>query len=215
MSMKELPTHWKEGEELANSVTHGIAALLSLIGGFFLVKKGLKSHDKLRVTGYVIFSLSMFELYLSSMLYHGITNVSIKKPLRYLDHCSVYILIAGSYTPFTLTTFRNCGGPKLLVAIWTIAAIGIFSKLFFFDLVEKYTCLFYVLMGWFGLVMVKQAKRVFPRKGIFWLVLGGVTYTAGTYFFQKGKTTAFCHAIFHVFILMGTVFHYICIYYYT
>ena len=212
--MKSLPTHWREGEELANSATHGFAAILSVIGSYFLIKKGLKSKNKNRLIGYSIFALSMIELYTSSMLYHGITNLEIKKILRYLDHCSVYILIAGSYTPFALSTFANCGGIKLLIAVWTIALIGILSKLFFFDVVEKYTCVFYVLMGWLGIVMFREAKRL-TSKGVFWLVLGGVTYTAGTYFFTLGKDKAFYHAIFHIFILMGTVFHYICIYYYS
>lgn len=214
MSMKSLPTHWREGEELANSLTHGIGAILSVIGGIFLIQKSLKIGNKSRTIGSLVFALSMVELYTASMLYHGAINEEIKKPLRYVDHCSVYILIAGSYTPFTLTTFKECGGPKLLLTVWSIAFIGIFSKIFFFDAVFKYTALFYVVMGWVGVVMFRHAKLL-SKKAAFWLVSGGVVYTIGTYFYRHGHEVAFYHAIFHVFILCGTICHFICVYFYT
>lgn len=214
MSMKSLPTHWREGEELANSITHGFGAFISVIGGILLMQKALRTGNKYRTIGYLVFALSMTELYTASMLYHGATNEAIKKPLRYCDHCSVFILIAGSYTPFTLTTFRHCGGPKLLIAIWTIAFIGILSKIFFFDLVFQYTSLIYVLMGWLGVIMFRHA-HLLSKKGVFWLVLGGVVYTMGTYFFKYGHEKPFYHAIFHVFIVAGTFCHFICVYLYT
>ncbi|KAK8864943.1 hypothetical protein M9Y10_010470 [Tritrichomonas musculus] len=213
MSMKSLPTHWREGEEMANSITHGIGAFLSVIGGILLLQKSMSIGNRYRTIGNIVFALSMVELYTMSMLYHGATNESIKKPLRYFDHCSVYILIAGSYTPFTLTTFRKCGGPKLLLAVWSIAFIGILSKIFFFDAVFKYTALFYVLMGWLGVVMFRHAKLL-TKKGALWLVLGGVVYTLGTYFYRHGHEHAFYHAIFHIFILCGTICHFVCVYLY-
>lgn len=213
MSMKSLPTHWREGEELANSVTHGIGAFLSVIGGTFLMQKALRIGSKYRTIGYLVFALSMVELYTTSMLYHGAIDESIKKPLRYFDHCSVYILIAGSYAPFTLVTFKKCGGPMLLFAVWSIAIIGILSKIFFFDAVFKYTALFYVIMGWIGVVMFKNA-RLLSKQATFWLVMGGLVYTLGTYFYKHGHEKAFYHAIFHVFILLGTLCHFICVYFY-
>ncbi|KAK8885638.1 hypothetical protein M9Y10_041088 [Tritrichomonas musculus] len=214
MSMKSLPTHWREGEELANSITHGVGAFLSVIGGIFLLQKALRLGNRQRTIGYLVFALSMVELYTTSMLYHGSTNEEIKKPLRYIDHCSVYILIAGSYTPFTLTTFKNHGGPILLLAVWLIAFVGIITKIFFFDLVFKYTALIYVLMGWLGVVMFRHA-HLLSKKALFWLVLGGVVYTMGTYFFKYGHEKAFYHAIFHVFIVAGTFCHFVCVYFYT
>lgn len=214
MSMKELPSHWREGEEIANSITHGLGSFLSIFGAYFLIRKGIKSNSKQALIGYTIFGLSMFELYTASMLYHGVTNPPLKMALRYVDHCSVFILIAGSYTPYTLTTFLHCGGPKLLIAVWTIALLGSISKIFFFDIVFKYTAIVYVMMGWIGCVMFRNVKELAP-KGIFWLVMGGVTYTAGTYFFKYGHIVAFYHAVFHIFILGGTVCHFISIYFYT
>ena len=213
MSMKSLPTHWREGEELANSATHGFGAFLSVIGGILLMQKALRIGNKSRTIGYLVFALSMVELYTTSMLYHGAITESIKKPLRYFDHCSVYILIAGSYAPFTLITFKKCGGPQLLLAVWIIAFLGIFSKIFFFDAVFKYTALFYVIMGWIGVVMFRHA-RLLSKQAAFWLVMGGVIYTLGTYFFKYGHEKAFFHAIFHVFILLGTVCHFVCVYFY-
>ena len=214
MSMKSLPTHWREGEELVNSITHGIGAFLSVIGGIILMQKSQRIGNKYRTIGNLVFTLSMIELYTMSMLYHGSTNESIKKPLRYFDHCSVFILIAGSYTPFSLTTFKNCGGPKLLLTVWIVALIGIFSKIFFFDAVFKYTALFYVIMGWIGAVMFKH-MHLLSKKGAFWLILGGIVYTLGTYFFKHGHEKAFYHAIFHIFILCGTLCHFIAVYYHT
>lgn len=214
MSMESLPMHWREGEELVNSITHGIGALFSVIGGIFLMQKSQNRKSKHTTIGYLIFSLSMVELYTMSMLYHGMTNETIKKPLRYFDHCSVYILIAGSYAPFSLITFRNCGGLKLLVAVWIVAFIGIFSKIFFFDAVFKFSSLLYIIMGWIGAVMFRHL-HLLSRKGAFWLLLGGIIYTAGTYFFKHGHEKAFYHAVFHLFIMAGTLCHFISVYYYT
>lgn len=210
--MEEMPI-WANGEEAINAITHGVGAFFGLIGAVLLTKKGLRSHDKLKLIGYIIFGASMVILYTASMLYHGVTYMPVKKPLRYVDHCSVFILIAGTYTPFTLTTLRGPIGYSILVLVWGIALGGIISKIFFFDAVDKYTVLLYVAMGWVIIVSIRTLLKKISRTGLYWLVAGGITYTVGTYFYSHN--IPFYHAVFHLFILGGTVCHFIAVYKYT
>ena len=207
MSMKNMP-QWQEGEEFVNSFTHGIGAALSIVATYFLYRVAKKSKDGYKVFGNLIFGFSMILLYTASTLYHGLTDISFKKLMRYVDHCSVFILIAGSYAPFTLTILRSHGGYSILAIVWTIAIFGILSKIFFFDVIEKYTVFFYVAMGWVILGSLNNLLKAMDPKGVFWLALGGVTYTAGTYFFIHDETKFF-HAIFHLFIIGGTLCHFI------
>lgn len=206
---------WHEGEETLNSLTHGIGIIFSIIGLHYLIQSGKKSNSKDKLLGNIVFGISMLVLYTVSTIYHGLDNMKYKKVMRYVDHCSVYLLIAGSYTPFTLTTLKGRGGRVIFLCVWCIAIAGIISKIFFFDAVEKYTALFYVILGWFVTVGFKPLFQRMHKKGLLWLFAGGVSYTVGAFFFQKGRTIQYCHAIFHLFILGGSVCHYICIKYYT
>ncbi|KAH0789923.1 hemolysin III family protein [Histomonas meleagridis] len=213
MSMKEMPV-WAEGEEFVNSLTHGIAAALSVVGTYFLFKSEKNSHCKRNLISKLIFGLSMIILYTASCVYHGVTDIRIKKPMRYIDHCSVFLLIAGSYTPVTVNVLWGKTGKTMLISVWTIALIGIFAKIFFFDLIYDYTVYFYIALGWVVAFNIKTVYKALARRGMFWLALGGVTYTLGTYFYAKDYNKYY-HAIFHIFILFGTVFQYIAILKYT
>lgn len=214
MSMKDMPV-WQEGEEFVNSLTHGIGAGLALIGTGMLVRAGIKSRDNYRLAGNIIFGLSMIILYTVSCVYHGIGDGPNKRIMRYVDHCSVFILIAGSYAPLTLTVLRNNGGLLILALVWSIALFGIFAKIFFFDLIDPYTVYVYIAMGWVIVFSLKALIKNMSKKGLFYLVLGGILYTAGTYFYNLDQIIAWYHAIFHFFILGGTFSHFVCMRWYV
>lgn len=213
MSMKEMP-QWEDGEEFLNSMTHGIAAMFAIIGTYFLFKKGRKSQNKVFLFSYIIYGISMIVLYGVSFIYHGLPDGSAKKFMRFVDHCSVFFLIAGSYTPVTLKTLKGRTGTIMCIAVWAISLTGMISKLFFFDLIYNYTVFIYVALGWVVVLGFKTIIKRMPKKGIMWLVLGGVLYTAGTYFYANDNIK-FYHAIFHVFIALGTLTQFISIYYYA
>lgn len=206
---------WADGEEFINSFTHGIGILFAIVGLHYLYQSGKKSNNKQKLLGNIVFGVSMLILYSSSTIYHGLVNMKYKKFMRYVDHCSVYLLIAGSYTPFTLTTLKGRGGNIIFTCVWAIAIAGIVSKIFFFDTVEKFTALFYVLLGWFVIFGVKPLFQRMSKKGLLWLFMGGISYTVGALFFQMGRTIQYCHGIFHLFILGGSICHFICIMRYT
>lgn len=211
--MKDMPV-WQEGEEFVNSFTHGIGAGLSLIGTGMLMHKGIKSRDNYKLLGNIIFGLSMIVLYTVSCVYHGIDDGPKKKIMRYVDHCSVFILIAGSYAPLTLTVLLKYNGLLILSLVWAIALFGIFAKIFFFDLIDPYTVFIYISMGWVVVFSLKHLIKNLSSKGMFYLVLGGISYTAGTYFYSYDQEIIWYHAIFHFFILFGTLCHFICMMWY-
>lgn len=209
--MLEMPV-WADGEELANSITHGLAALAAVFGAIYLVRRALRLGDKKRLIGYIIFGLSMIELYTASAVYHGLTDMKYKKIMRFVDHCSVFVLIAGSYTPFTLTILYGHGGWIYLVAVWAMAIIGSIGKIFFFDKFFKYTIHQYIAMGWLIVFSGKTILKLMKRKGLCYLVLGGILYTIGALIFLLD--IPYAHAIFHLFIVGGTACQFVTIAFY-
>lgn len=199
---------YKEGEEIVNALTHGFAALLSIFGSIQLIRHVNEKRNTTRMIGIVIFSISMTLLYTISMLYHGLGDCEMKRIMRYSDHCSVFVLIAGTYTPFTLTVLKGTSGTMILIIVWSIALIGIFGTIFFFEEMDKKDVYLYVAMGWTVLISLKTLIERIPRNGLFLLLAGGFSYTFGTYFFINDKYVKFYHAVFHVFIILGTIFHY-------
>ncbi|KAK8896272.1 hypothetical protein M9Y10_014169 [Tritrichomonas musculus] len=213
MSMKEMPI-WQDGEETINSITHGAASLLSVFGSIFLIKSAMKTKNLSRQIGIIIFSASMFILYTVSSLYHGLGDGNFKRIMRYVDHCSVFILIAGTYTPFTFTVLRGREGTMILTIVWSIALFGILGKIFFFEAIDKYTVFLYVAMGWTVIISMRTLIKRTPKNGLLLLLAGGITYTVGTYFYTYDLTTKYYHAIFHLFIIAGTIFHYFAVLYF-
>lgn len=211
VSMKDMPV-WATGEELANSVTHGLAAVGAIFGAIYLIRRALGMRDKPRLIGYIIFGFSMIELYTASAVYHGLPDGKYKKFMRFVDHCSVFILIAGSYTPFTLTILKGHGGWIYLVLVWLMAIVGSIGKIFFFDKVFKYTIHQYIAMGWLIVFSAKTLIKLMPRRGLFYLVFGGVLYTIGALIFLL--EVPYAHAIFHLFIIAGTLSQFVTIAFY-
>jgi hemolysin III len=210
--MAALP-EWAPGEEFANSLTHGIMAVLVSIASFFIIRKPVRLQDTSRTVGTVVFCLTMIELYTVSALYHGSTNPVYKKPLRFLDHCSVFGLIAGTYTAYGLSVLRGHGGYIWVILLWATTLAGSLGKIFYFDLVDPFTAYLYIIQGWLGVVSIRTLFKVLTRKAAWWLVAGGVSYTIGALIYMLQRP--FCHAVFHVVMMFGTLCHILSVHAYT
>lgn len=194
-------------EELANTITHGFGLVLSIIGFAVLVVLASLRGDLLSITGCVIYGLSLVILYAASTMYHSATAPEIKDILRILDHCGIYLLIAGSYTPFGLIILKGPIGQNLLIAIWAFAFIGILLKVFLRDRFVVVSVISYVVMGWIGVFAIQPLFEAIGIMPIILVVAGGIAYSLGVIFFAWHRLPH-NHAIFHVFVLAGSILHY-------
>lgn len=193
------------GEEIANAVTHGVAAFLSIAGLCVLVAFAASySGSALVVTAVAIFGASMVCLYTASTLYHAIPNIRAKKVLQVLDHAMIYILIAGSYTPFCLVTLKGWVGITLCCAVWAIAIAGVSLQKILLKRSDWINCLLYLVMGWLVVLAIDPLISALPEGGLWLLVLGGVAYSVGVIFYIWEKLP-YGHAVWHVFVFLGTV----------
>ena len=198
------------GEEIANSITHGIGAGLSVAGLIVLVVLAVGHGDVWQIVSFSIYGSSLIILYLASTLYHSFQNPRVKRVFRIIDHASVHLLIAGTYTPFLLVSLRGAWGWTLLAIIWGLALLGIGFEALFIGRFRKISTLSYVLMGWLGVVALKQMLVSVPTGGLVWLAVGGVLYTVGVIFYVWRKLP-YNHATWHLFVLAGSVCHYLAI----
>lgn len=198
------------GEEIANSITHGIGAGLSVAGLTLLVALAAIYGDVWRVVSFSIYGSSLVLLYLASTLYHSIQHPKVKRILRIFDHSAIYLLIAGTYTPFTLVSLRGPWGWTLFGLVWGLALLGIAFKTVFIGRYEKLATAAYVLMGWLVVIAFKQMLVAIPPGGIVWVVIGGVVYTLGVLFYAWEKLP-YNHAIWHLFVLGGSACHFFAI----
>jgi hemolysin III len=204
-----LPNYHKTEERL-NYLTHGVGVLLSIIGIIILIWKGFQHRDNWILIGCLVFGLSMLSTFLTSTLYHWVERIQIKKRFRLLDHLAIYLLIAGTYTPFALNNLRNDWGLVILGLIWGIAALGIVYKVVFrnqFDKLGAIDTFFYVGMGFMSLIFIKPLMKSIHTGGLALLALGGLSYMIGVYFYES-KTIKYNHAIWHLFVMGGAFFHY-------
>ena len=193
------------GEEIANAVTHGVATLLSIAGLCVLVAFAASySGSALVVTAVAIFGASMVCLYTASTLYHAIPDIRAKKVLQVLDHAMIYILIAGSYTPFCLVTLKGWVGITLCCAVWAIAIAGVSLQKILLKRSDWINCLLYLVMGWLVVLAIEPLISALPEGGLWLLVLGGVAYSVGVIFYIWEKLP-YGHAVWHVFVFLGTV----------
>ncbi|MHC6180654.1 PAQR family membrane homeostasis protein TrhA [Clostridium sp. JNZ X4-2] len=204
---------YTRGEEIANAVTHGIGALLSIAALVLLIVFSVEKGDKWYVISYTIYGISMFILYLGSTLYHSITNVKAKRVFRIFDHASIYLLIAGTYTPFTLTILRNSVGWTIFWIIWILAILGIIMKVFWVGKYEIASTLLYIFMGWIIIFAMKKLLVLLSPAGIALLVAGGIIYTVGAVLYMMNKIP-YNHAIWHIFVMGGSTCHFFCIFLY-
>ncbi|MCK5707514.1 MAG: hemolysin III family protein [Candidatus Aureabacteria bacterium] len=196
------------GEEIANSIVHGIGAALSIVAIVLLVVFASKYGDVWRIVSFSIYGSTLFLLYLASTLYHSFSNRRIKSFFRILDHSTIYLLIAGTYTPVTLASMRGPWGWTLFGLIWAMAIGGIIAKFFFIEKYKFVSVLFYLAMGWLIIIAFKPMLQMVPKGLIIWLFIGGACYTLGLIFYAYQKVPYF-HFIWHLFVLGGSISHFL------
>lgn len=215
LSRPAVAAQYSVGEEIANAITHGVAALLSVAGLAVLVAfAALYSGSAKVVTAVSIFGASMVFLYTASTLYHSIPNPRAKKVLQYLDHSMIYVLIAGSYTPFCLITLQGYTGVALLCTVWLIAAAGICLQSFLLHKADWINCLLYLSMGWLAVFVIDPLVSTLDTRGLALLVAGGLAYTVGVIFYIFERIP-FSHAIWHTFVFLGTTLQFFSVLFYV
>jgi hemolysin III len=202
------------GEEIANSISHGIGLVLAIIATPILLVAALRYGNTWNIIGVSVFAASMVTLYLSSTLYHALTHDRAKQIFRMFDHCAIFLLIAGTYTPFTLGVLRGPWGWTLLGLIWTLAAIGLTMKMVLRARYSWLSVILYLVMGWLVVIAAPQILRVMPLSGLLWLAAGGIAYTAGVGFYAAHRVR-YAHFAWHLFVIAGTVCHFFAVLWYS
>ena len=201
-------------EEIAHSITHGIGAILSVAGLVLLIVFSSLSGNPWKIVSVTIFGITMLLMYLSSTIVHSLPVGKWKDIFQIFDHSSIYLFIAGTYTPFLLVHLRSGIGWTLFGVIWGIAIIGIIFKVFFVKRFLILSTIFYILMGWLIVLVWEPLNQTVHNNGIMLLVIGGVLYTIGTIFFIWRKIP-YHHVIWHLFVLAGSICHFFAIFYYV
>jgi len=201
-------------EERLNVITHGLGFIFALFGSFLLLNQGLQEGFHLKFISYLIYCFGLLTLYLASTLYHSAKDQELKKRLNIFDHSAIYVLIAGTYTPIALLAMKGTWGMAIFCTIWILAITGIVLKFFFIGRYSKISTVTYVLMGWVIIIAIKPLISSMDVHGLLWLLAGGIFYTIGAMLYQL-KSMKYNHAIFHVFVLLGSLCHYIAVLNYT
>jgi hemolysin III len=203
------------GEELANSLTHGLGVVLTLVVGPVLIIAAMRSGDRWRVASASIYAATVLLLYTSSTLYHALRGSRAKTVFQRIDHAAIYLLIAGTYTPFTLITLRGPWGWSLFGVIWALAIAGIALKGTFGNRLPALSTAVYLAMGWAVIVALRPLTMHVGPKGILWLAAGGAFYTGGVIFYVRDERHRYSHAVWHLFVLAGSIAHFCAIFWYA
>ncbi|NOH97445.1 hemolysin III family protein [Vibrio sp. 99-70-13A1] len=204
-----------EKEERANAITHGLGVVLGVVGLILLLIRAYSFEaDALTMVSMVVYGSSIILLFLASTLYHSITTEKTKRLLKTLDHCAIYLLIAGSYTPFLLVGLRTPLAMGLMAVIWCIALFGIIMKIAFVYRFERLSLVTYLTMGWLSVIVIYQLVKTIDIGGVILLAVGGVIYSLGVIFYVKDRIP-YNHAIWHLFVLAGCFCHFLAIYLYV
>ena len=195
------------GEEIANAITHGIGALLAVAGLVVLIVMAAIHGSVWHIVSFSIFGTTLVLLYFASTLYHSLTHVKAKSVFHKFDHISIYLLIAGTYTPFCLTALRGWIGWTVLGVVWSCAILGAVLKAISVGKRIKLSTVLYILMGWVILVAIQPLSKAMPFNGFLFLIAGGISYTIGTIFFIRNQVK-YNHSVWHVFVLGGSVLHF-------
>lgn len=201
-------------EELANSLTHGFGLLLAIAGLVVLVVFAAIGGDTMQIVTFSVFGASMVALYLASTVYHSARHPRFKRFMRFVDHAAIYLLIAGTYTPFLLLNMRDSVGWTMCAVIWGLAFLGIFAKIFHMDRFPLLTPMIYIVMGWICLFGLKPAMEAIHPSGLLMLLAGGIAYTGGVVFYILERMP-YNHAIWHGFVMGGTGLHYFAVFFYA
>ena len=206
--------HYTVGEEIANSLIHGIGAGLSIAGLTVLVVFAARYGDAWRVVSFSIYGAALVMMFTASTLYHSFQRPGVKRVLRIIDHSSIYLLIAGTYTPFMLVTIRGPWGWSLFGIIWGLALSGIVLKVVMIGRHRILSTLAFVIMGWLCVIALKQMIESIPLNGLMWLAGGGLLYTLGVVFYVW-RSLPYHHAVWHLFVLGGGMCHFFSILFYV
>lgn len=193
--------------ERFNSITHAVGAVAAVVSGVLLVNVAARSGDAWKVVSFSIYAVTLLLLYLTSTLYHGLRGAT-KNVLRKIDHCAIYLLIAGTYTPFTLVTLRGTIGWTMFGVVWTLAVLGIAQELLYAGRRRVLSLVIYVVMGWLAIACTGPLMDGLGRAGFAWLAAGGLSYTAGIVFYATDHKVRHGHGIWHLFVLAGSICHY-------
>ncbi len=206
--------HYSPLEDKWNALTHAAGCFLSLVALAFLYLKGHQSGSPLLMLSVLTFGITLVALYLASTLYHSSKNQSKRKKYKVLDHAAIYLLIAGTYTPFTVITLNGTTGWVLFFVTWSFAITGVTLKIFYAGQFKVISTLLYVLMGWLIVFAIDPLLANLAQGGVYWLLAGGIIYTVGALIYAL-SFIPFNHAIFHCFVMLGSFCHFIAVYLYV
>lgn len=207
-------TYYNPKEEKLNVISHGIGLVLSVIALVLLVVYASKYGNVWHMVSFSIYGASLIVLYSASTFYHYVQNPKLRHRLNIFDHAAIYVLIAGTYTPFTLVVLDGWVGWTIFGVSWGLAFTGIILKLFFTGKYDKISTIAYVLMGWLIVFAMKPLVNNLPFEGLMWLLSGGVFYSVGALLYSL-KKLKYNHAIFHIFVLLGSFSHFIAVFFYV
>ena len=207
-------TDYSPIEEKINIISHAIGFILSIVALVLLVRHATLHGDVWHIVSFSIFGASLIILYAASTFYHSAKKSELRNRLKIIDHTSIYVLIAGTYTPFTLVTLNGTIGWVIFGTSWGLALTGIILKLFFTGKYNLISTIMYVLMGWIIVFAIKPLINNLPLEGLLWLFAGGISYTIGAILYSI-KKIKFNHAIFHMFVLIGSFCHFMSVFFYV
>lgn len=207
--------HYTLGEELMNSISHGVGALLGIAALVLCVVRAAPTGDPYRIVSGAIFGFTVLILYLMSCLYHALKVNKAKRVFRVIDHCTIFLLIAGTYTPYTLVSLKDSVGWWVFGVIWATAIVGIVLNAVSLKKFSRISVALYLIMGWMIIIAYQPMVQAIPRGGMQLLVWGGVAYTLGAILYGIGSRRKYFHSIFHFFCIIGTVLHFFSIYLYV
>jgi hemolysin III len=212
--MTSAETQESRREEVANSISHGVGFVLAVAGAPLLIATAIRRGTLADVVAVSVFAASMALLYLSSTIYHALPPGRTKNAFHVLDHAAIYLLIAGTYTPFTLGVLKGGWGWTLFGLVWGLAALGVLLKVFAGIRWHGISTAVYVGMGWLIIIAAKPLWNSLPLAGLIWLFAGGIAYTSGVYFYLK-KNMRYGHLVWHLFVVAGTGCHFVAILHYA
>lgn len=212
--MSDSPCSASVREEIANSISHGLGLVLALVALPILIVSAIRIGSTHYIVGAIVFGATMILLYLASTLYHSITHETAKRFCRLFDHSAIFLLIAGTYTPFTLGVLRGAWGWTLLAIVWFLAITGIVVKALPHTRHSWISMVLYLVMGWLALVAIKPILQLVPVPGILLIFAGGIAYTGGLAFFAAPRLR-YSHFIWHLFVIAGTTCHFFAVLWYA
>lgn len=214
MELSKKPEFYPPLEEKLNIYSHAFGFLLSILGLILLILRANELGEIKHLVSFSVFGASLVVLYAASTFYHSATSLVLRYRLNIVDHAAIYLLIAGTYTPFAMVTLQGTIGWVVFGVIWIMALSGVILKIFYTGRYQTLSTIMYVVMGWVVVFAIKPLLENLPETGLLWLLSGGISYTLGAVIFSLNRIK-FNHAIFHVFVLFGSFSHFISIYYYV